>query len=159
MMVTVEVSNGSSKFIVKNFTSRAFTNLFIVNGVPTGLTATMLNENHDFVRHYIRNVRRAFQVINDGGKFWLAGWIRKGYMNDEGLSNVTKDGSAAALSSTKVKSSESTYHIAAIGMNDHGDVFPRTDLSGVFVEANDAAAVNNDAVNNNNNNNNGGDGA
>jgi hypothetical protein len=129
MMVTIKVTAGGKAFIVKNFTSRPFTNLFLKNGVPTGLTATSLNENIEYVRSYIRNIKRAFRCVNEADKFWVAGWLRKGFMNDDGLTS-SQDGSVGSASvSSKVKSSEVTYHITSVGFNGDDVDIVKSDLS------------------------------
>lgn len=133
MMVTIQVTNGDKSFVVKNFTSRKFTNLFLEKEIPTGLTATMLNENDEFVRSYIRKVQRAFQQVNDNGQFHVSGWLRKGFIADEGLTSAVKEGVSPASGSSKVKSSDSTYHITSVGFNEVDIHIAKTNLSDAMV--------------------------
>ena len=52
------------RFTVKDFTSHSFTLKFLKNGIPTGLTESIINQNWRFVRGFMKNVNKTINKIN-----------------------------------------------------------------------------------------------
>jgi hypothetical protein len=99
-------------FVVRSFTSKKFTSLFLTDGVPAGLTASIVNQSPNVLRRFIRNVKRAFTLVNETSRFSVVGWIRKGTVVDDALDATTSSNDKA-----RVLSSETTYHLTNVGIN------------------------------------------
>ena len=129
----VHLPDGSS-IHVRNFSSKRFTQLFLRNGVPSGLSASMVNQNPPVLRSVIRNVKRAFNLINDTTKFCVVGWSRKGMMHDE-----LTDG--PGVDDGRVLSSETTFHLSSVNVNGCDLDGVLTDLGALMASENESTRV------------------
>ncbi len=114
LLMTLKVVNGKEQFIVRNFTSKKFSSLFLLNGVvPSGLSASMI-QNSSFEDTLVDNVEQCFQVANKSGGFRVTGWIRRGFFVDEATAS---ESGASRDASDRVASSDTTYHLACVETN------------------------------------------
>jgi hypothetical protein len=113
MSILLKVNGGDDEdreYVVNDFTSRDFTNQFLSAGIPPGLTASMIQENEGFVNLFLDNVIEGIDQVNAGGGFEVSGWVRKGFQNDQGVS----EGGSNTNTSQRVKSSELHLHLTSI---------------------------------------------
>ena len=114
LLVTLRVVNGNTQFIVRNFTSKKFTSMFLLNGaVPAGLSASMI-QNSAYEDVVVSNVEQCIQAVNENGGFKVSGWIRRGFFVDEAA--VTESG-ASKDAADRVASSDTTYHLSCVETN------------------------------------------
>lgn len=100
---------------VRNFTSRSFTNNFLVDGVPLGITQAIVHGDHDLMNSVYENIMLAVDEINGEGGFSITGWVRRGYVKDEGAASVSAPGNKTTL--PRVRSGEIHHRLTKISIN------------------------------------------
>lgn len=106
LVVTVGPS-AQDTFIVRNFSSKPFTNRFLKGGIPSGVTAAKilsLNIEDDLMDA----VDSALEEANKKGGLTVTGWLRRGLFDDEGDISCKE----------KVVSGDLTHHLINIEFND-----------------------------------------
>jgi hypothetical protein len=100
---------------VKNFTSRSFTEEFLVNGVPLGITQAIVNADHELMNSVYEKIMLAVDKINREGGFSITGWVRRGYVRDEGAASVSAPGNKTTQ--PRVRSGEIHHRLTKILIN------------------------------------------
>ena len=72
LQMDLELKDGT-KLSVNNFSSKAFTNLFLTNGVPNGIVVSMSNTNDRKRRSWQARMINAIRFINGKNGFNVSG--------------------------------------------------------------------------------------
>lgn len=99
-------------FTVSDFTSRQFTHLFTVAGIPSSVSAAMLEKLGLDVDIFFM-VEELIEFVNDQlGGFNVLGWARRGFVRDASASGDSKPGEGPRVMSGTV-----IRHLTHVGIN------------------------------------------
>jgi len=109
-------------FAISNFTSRRFTEMFVVGAIPTGTTSTMIMSDRRFARKAMRSVNSAIEAVNQHNGWAISGWARRGYIRDNNAPSVAAGGGVAGAStgSNQLLSSNLVHHAISVVPNKNG---------------------------------------
>lgn len=107
--------NPGLSFMVKEYTSRNFTSLFVSGRIPPGLSAAMMLSDNNIRLAMRRNVRQYINIVNANGGWDLEGWIKPALQMDRGTLDSSSAGNARNNPSQQsmVQSSNFIYHITS----------------------------------------------
>lgn len=103
-----------SNIKMTNFSSTAFSKLYLDTYVPSSVNVSTVRGNSNFLR--IRAAAKAIlALINENGGFTAIGWYKRGQINDKGLVGSTENSTNQRNSDdARVESGELNFHIVSI---------------------------------------------
>jgi len=107
-------------FVVNNFTSHHFTQMFIkkgANGIPPNLSSSILSADDKTMRKFERTVMK----LVESQSFAITGWSRRGTIQDQG-----------SFSDEKIKNSILNHHVVHVDCNKTIEEDKKFDLSTFF---------------------------
>lgn len=113
LQMTLELQDGT-KLTVSNFTSKSFTLLFLKNGIPNGISESMVKSNPRKKNKWLARMTNAINFINNKHGFNVTGWVRRGMVEDQSAAGAAA-GSGAGKSF--IASSDLKIHVTKISIN------------------------------------------
>ena len=107
--------HGHSSFEQMEFTSHRFTNIFLTQPFPDGVSWRDFDHN-DNLDSLMNSVESIVHYVNGKGGWLVTGWSKRGEVNDATLVNTTADGSK------KVASSEIRHHVTTVEIADASQI-------------------------------------
>ena len=111
---------GGEVILIRDFTSRKFTNMFLLDGIPPGVTAAMVNSNEEFVEIWKDNVEVGMMYVsNNFAQFEVLGWAKRGVHADQGAAQPppgVRNVQQATVTSGKLK-----YHMTSLKINSNAN--------------------------------------
>ena len=107
---------GGDPIQVKDYTSRKFTNMWLRDGIPPGVTAAMVNSDEMFVETWKDNIELGMiSVSNTFDRCEVLGWAKRGFQVDQGATQPPpglKNAQQTTAPSGKLK-----YHMTFLKFN------------------------------------------